>query len=144
MFDSTAWHCSREIPALTRSGIKCSSTVLPRRHSISRELLANNFKIELTDATWNPVHGTRDPTHSQKTRMSGAPASYNSRGNSDVHFPQVRETANLGPVVKLRSSPSAAKAVFKNNAFTAAVNRCATQNLVQNRLFSQAESSYVS
>src|SRR6266849_1533056 len=142
MFDSTAWHCSREIPALTRSGIKCSSTVLPRRHSISRELLANNSKIELTDATWNPIRGTGDPTHSQKTRMSGASASHNSRGNSGVHFRQVRETANLGPVVKLRSSP-AAKAVFKNNVFTAAVNRCATQNLMQHRLFPPAESSYV-
>src|SRR5579864_1785410 len=57
MSGSTVSHCSRAIPAPTVFGIKCSSTVRPRRHSILRGPLANNSKIEWTDATWNPVRG---------------------------------------------------------------------------------------
>ena len=40
--------------------------------------------------------------------------------------------------LRARRLPSAAKAVFKTNARTAAVNRCATQNQVQHGLFSVA------
>src|SRR5438552_17636604 len=57
MFGFIAWRCSLAIPARTLSGMKCLNTVLPRRHLILRNLLANNSKIEWTDATWNPVRG---------------------------------------------------------------------------------------
>src|SRR5438105_622797 len=39
------------------SGIRCSNTALPKRCSNSENLLANNSKVEWTDATWNPVRG---------------------------------------------------------------------------------------
>src|SRR5947209_14474956 len=57
MFGCTAWRSSRDTPEHIVFGIKFSSTVRLRKHSILRTPLASNSKIEWTDATWNPVRG---------------------------------------------------------------------------------------
>src|SRR5580698_4439615 len=45
------------MPGPTIFGIKCENTALRKENSILRRQVANNSKIEWTDATWNPVRG---------------------------------------------------------------------------------------